>query len=193
MLLTKAYTLHVRTEKKGNTYMEKLIKEAKAGNPDAFTRLMKSQMQNMYKTAGAILINDEDIADAVSETILACWENMHSLKEDRFFKTWMTRILVNKCNDIIRKKQYYLDYDMPEEPYNDTGFENAEWKEALSTISEKYRLVMVLYYIEGFSTGDISGILDIPEGTVRSRLARGREQLAGAYGIREIKKGGQAL
>lgn len=193
MLLTKAYTLHVRTEKKGKNYMEKLIKEAKAGNPDAFTRLMKSQMQNMYKTAGAILINDEDIADAVSETILSCWENMHSLKEDRFFKTWMTRILVNKCNDIIRKKQYYLDYDMPEEPYNDTGFENAEWKEALSTISEKYRLVMVLYYIEGFSTGDISGILDIPEGTVRSRLARGREQLAGAYGIREIKKGGQAL
>lgn len=193
MLLTKAYTLHVRTEKKGKSYMEKLIKEAKAGNPDAFTRLMKSQMQNMYKTAGAILINDEDIADAVSETILACWENMHSLKEDRFFKTWMTRILVNKCNDIIRKKQYYLDYDMPEEPYNDTGFENAEWKEALSTISEKYRLVMVLYYIEGFNTGDISGILDIPEGTVRSRLARGREQLAGAYGIREIKKGGQTL
>lgn len=193
MLLTKAYTLHVRTEKKGKNYMEKLIKEAKAGNPDAFTRLMKSQMQNMYKTAGAILINDEDIADAVSETILACWENIKSLKEDRFFKTWMTRILVNKCNDIIRKKQYYLDYDMPEEPYNDTGFENAEWKEALSTISEKYRLVMVLYYIEGFSTGDISGILDIPEGTVRSRLARGREQLAGVYGIREIKKGGQAL
>lgn len=193
MLLTKAYTLHVRTEKKGKSYMEKLIKEAKAGNPDAFTRLMKSQMQNMYKTAGAILINDEDIADAVSETILACWENIKSLKEDRFFKTWMTRILVNKCNDIIRKKQYYLDYDMPEEPYNDTGFENAEWKEALSTISEKYRLVMVLYYIEGFSTGDISGILDIPEGTVRSRLARGREQLAGVYGIREIKKGGQAL
>lgn len=173
--------------------MEKLIKEAKAGNPDAFTRLMKSQMQNMYKTAGAILINDEDIADAVSETILACWENIKSLKEDRFFKTWMTRILVNKCNDIIRKKQYYLDYDMPEEPYNDTGFENAEWKEALNTISEKYRLVMVLYYIEGFNTGDISGILDIPEGTVRSRLARGREQLAGVYGIREIKKGGQAL
>ena len=108
MLLTKAYTLHVRTEKKGKSYMEKLIKEAKAGNPDAFTRLMKSQMQNMYKTAGAILINDEDIADAVSETILACWENMHSLKEDRFFKTWMTRILVNKCNDIIRKKQYSI-------------------------------------------------------------------------------------
>ena len=56
--------------------MEKLIKAARAGDPDAFTRLMKSRMQSMYKTARAILINDEDIADAISETILACWENM---------------------------------------------------------------------------------------------------------------------
>ena len=173
--------------------MEKLIKAARAGDPDAFTRLMKSRMQSMYKTARAILINDEDIADAISETILACWENMQGLKDERFFKTWMTRILINKCNDIIRKRKYFIDCDVSEEGYNDTGFENAEWKEALNSISEKYRLVMVLYYIEGFSTGDISGLLDIPEGTVRSRLARGREQLAGVYGIREIRKGGQAL
>ena len=65
--------------------------------------------------------------------------------------------------------------------------------ELLEPVTCQLPMVMVLYYIEGFSTGDISGILDIPEGTVRSRLARGREQLAGAYGIREIKKGGQAL
>ena len=56
-----------RTEKKGKTFMEKMIRAAKAGEPDAFTRLMKSQMQSMYKTAGAILMNDEDIADAVSD------------------------------------------------------------------------------------------------------------------------------
>ncbi len=192
LLRKDAYT-HYMYIKKGKTCMEKLIKEARAGNPDAFTRLMKSQMQSMYKTARAILLNYEDIADAVSETILACWENLNKLKEERFFKTWMTRILINKCNDIIRKKQYYLDEDIPETPYIDTGFENAEWKDAMNSISEKYRLVMVLYYIEGFNTGDISMMLDVPEGTVRSRLARGREQLAGIYGIREIKKGGQAL
>lgn len=169
--------------------MDRLIKEAKGGNPDAFARLMRSQMQNMYKTAGAILFNDEDIADAVSDTILACWENLPRLKENRFFKTWMTRILINKCSDIIRKKQYFLDEDIPEEGYVDRGYENAEWKEAIGQIPEKYRLVMLLYYIEGFSTGDIGEILDIPEGTVRSRLARGREQLAREYG----EKGGCAL
>ena len=74
-------------------------------------------------------------------------------------------------------------------PYTENGYENAEWKEAIGQIPEKYRLVMLLYYIEGFSTGDIGEILDIPEGTVRSRLARGREYLAREY----AKKGGQTL
>ena len=88
--------------KKGKNIMDKLIKEAKGGDPDAFARLMRSHMQSMYKTAGAILFNDEDIADAISDTILACWENLSGLKNNRFFKTWMTRILVNKCSDIRR-------------------------------------------------------------------------------------------
>ncbi len=173
--------------------MEKMIKNAKAGDPDAFTRLMKSQMQGMYKTAGAILMNDEDIADAVSDTILSCWENINRLKEDRYFKTWMTRILINKCRDIIRKSKHVIETDMPDTPYIDAGFENTEWKETINSISEKYRLVLVLYYIEDFSTKDISDMLDMPEGTVRSRLARGREQLARVYVEKENKTGGWAL
>lgn len=175
--------------KKGKNIMDKLIKEAKGGDPDAFARLMRSQMQSMYKTAGAILFNDEDIADAISDTILACWENLSGLKNNRFFKTWMTRILVNKCSDIIRRKKYFIGDELPDMPYTESGYENAEWKEAIGQIPEKYRLVMLLYYIEGFNTGDISEILDIPEGTVRSRLARGREYLAREY----AKKGGQTL
>ena len=175
--------------KKGKNIMDKLIKEAKGGDPDAFARLMRSHMQSMYKTAGAILFNDEDIADAISDTILACWENLSGLKNNRFFKTWMTRILVNKCSDIIRRKKYFIGNEMPDMPYTENGYENAEWKEAIGQIPEKYRLVMLLYYIEGFNTGDIGEILDIPEGTVRSRLARGREYLASEY----AKKGGQTL
>ena len=175
--------------KKGKNIMDKLIKEAKGGDPDAFARLMRSQMQSMYKTAGAILFNDEDVADAISDTILACWENLSGLKNNRFFKTWMTRILVNKCSDIIRRKKYFIGDELPDMPYTESGYENAEWKEAIGQIPEKYRLVMLLYHIEGFSTGDIGEILDIPEGTVRSRLARGREYLAREY----AKKGGQTL
>ena len=87
--------------------MDKLVKKARQGDPDAFTELMQSQMQNMYKTARAILYNDEDAADAISETILTCWEKLHQLKNPAFFRTWMTRILINKCKDIIKKQSRF--------------------------------------------------------------------------------------
>ena len=61
--------------------MEELISQARNGDPDAFTALMESQMQNMYKAARSVLCNDEDIADAISDTILVCWEKLSQLKE----------------------------------------------------------------------------------------------------------------
>lgn len=87
--------------------MERLISQARKGDPDAFTALMESQMQNMYKAARSVLCNDEDIADAISDTILVCWEKFSQLKEDRYFRTWMTRILLNKCTDILRKRKQW--------------------------------------------------------------------------------------
>jgi len=164
--------------------MDELIKEAKKGNPDAFTQLMQYQMQSMYKAARALLKNDEDVADAISETILTCWEKIKQLKFEKFFRTWMTRILINKCNDILRKKSniYFTD-EVPEVPLYDTRLENVEWKEALNSLDEKYRLVIMLYYVEGFKTSEISQILEMPESTVRSRLARGRERLINEYDL----------
>ena len=62
-------------------------------------------------------------------------------------------------------------------PVLDRAFENAEWKEAIRMLDEKYRVVVLLYYIEGFSTADIGKILGLTEGAVRSRLSRARKQL----------------
>lgn len=96
--------------------MEDLVMLAKKRDADAFTELMQSQMQNMYKAARALLENDEDAADAISDTILACWEKLEQLKNPEYFRTWMTRILINKCNDILRKKkEMYLMGDRPQE------------------------------------------------------------------------------
>lgn len=81
--------------------MDNLITKAKMRDADAFTSLMQSQMQNMYKTARAILDNDEDAADAISETILNCWEKIGQLKQDHYFRTWLTRILINNCKEYI--------------------------------------------------------------------------------------------
>lgn len=162
--------------------MDELIREAKRGNPEAFTQLMQSQMQNMYKAARALLQNDEDVADAVSETILTCWEKLSQLKYEKYFRTWMTRILINKCNDLLRKKvNLFYTEAVPELSSNDTGLENAEWKEALNSLDKRYRLVLMLYYVEGFKTSEISKILEVPESTVRTRLARGRKRLADEY------------
>lgn len=129
--------------------MEELISQARNGDPDAFTALMESQMQNMYKAARSVLCNDEDIADAISDTILVCWEKLSQLKEARYFRTWMTRILLNKCNDILRKRKQMVWMDeIPETPDVDDGFENSEWKEALNSLAENFRLVVMLYYMK---------------------------------------------
>lgn len=159
--------------------MDHLILAAKRGDPDAFSALMQSQMQNMYKAARAILNSDEDAADAIADTILTCWEKLDQLKKPEFFRTWMTRILINKCKDIIRKrKKYSYVEEVPEVSVQEEGFENVEWIDALNCLEEKYRLVTVLYYVEGFSTVEIGEMLGMPDSTVRSRLSRARRKLA---------------
>lgn len=113
---------------------------------------------------------------------MSCWEKIGQLKCEAYFRTWMTRILINKCKDILRKKvNYFVTDQVPDIPSNEAGYGNVEWKEALGSLKEKYRLVMVLYYVEGFNTVEIGQILDLPESTVRSRMARGRAQLANEY------------
>lgn len=66
--------------------MEELVKQAQKGDADAFTELMQSQMQNLHKTARAMLWNDEDAADAISDTILACWEKIGQAEKYNFLR-----------------------------------------------------------------------------------------------------------
>ena len=160
---------------------EILIQKAKMGNTDAFTELMKLQMQTMYRTAKAILMNDEDVSDAIQETLLTCWEKLNELKTDRYFKAWMTKILVNNCYGIIRSNRRitYTD-ELPESVIEDNAC-NLEWRGALSAIDEKYRIALILFYSEGFRTKEIAKILGITDSAVRTRLSRGREQLREYY------------
>lgn len=165
--------------------MDNLIKRAQKKDADAFTELMQSQMQNMYKTARAMLRDDEDAADAISETILICWEKMEQLKKPEFFKTWMTRILINECHDILRQRKRVCPVDEMEEVSETTDeYENIEWLETLKGLDEKYRLVMVLYYVNGLNTTEISSVLHIPVSTVRTRLSRGRDRMALLYDVK---------
>ena len=168
---------------------EILIHKAKKGDKDAFCRLMDENVQSMYKIAAAYLKNDEDIADAIQDTILSCYENLKCLKQNRYFKTWMIRILINKCKDTLQRKKLVTYTDqMPEMPFYEEDYTTTEWTQALEPLDSKYRLVVLLYYMEGFSVREISDILDMKESTVKSRLHRGRKQITEMYAYK-IKEG----
>lgn len=84
--------------------MNLLIKKARKHDKAAFQQLMEQEGKAMYKVAKTILKNDDDVADAMQETALACWEKLDTLKKDRYFRTWLTRILINNCNAICRQR-----------------------------------------------------------------------------------------
>lgn len=155
---------------------EYLVKKAKRQDPDAFTQLMQIHMKEMYRVALSILMNDEDAADAIGDTILACWEKIGSLKETAYVRTWMIRILMNKCYDIRKKNKRYISLDECEEPSKEDSC-NLELKEALAVLDEKYRVIRVLFYSEGYHIDEIAKLLKIPKSTVATRLSRGRKRL----------------
>ena len=84
--------------------MEELIKKAKDGDKEAFTTLMLSLEKELYKIAKARLKNDDDIYDAIQETIIEAFKSIKKLKKIEAFKTWIIRILINKTNDIFRRR-----------------------------------------------------------------------------------------
>ena len=96
--------------------MRYLVKRAQQHDNQAFVELIESVKCDLYKVARGYLDSPEDIADAIQETIVTCYEKIGKLKEPKHFKTWLIRILMNKCNDIIRagRKECPMEY-LPEQ------------------------------------------------------------------------------
>ena len=162
--------------------MVQLVKRAMRSDTDAFLELIECNSLAMYKVARAILGNDEDAADAIQDTILICFEKIHTLKNPEYFKTWLIRILINECNQILRHyRNMNLQEDFPEIPRKDMSMAEFEFKEMLSQVEEKYRIILVLYYVEGYKISEIAELLDMNENTVKTRLSRAREQIRAVY------------
>lgn len=162
--------------------MNMLIKRAKKHDKEAFQQLMEREAQSLYKAAKAILRNDEDAADAMQETALACWKKIDTLKKDKYFRTWLMRILINNCNTIYRQRARMTAQDaVPEVRFQEDGYANAEWELFLHCLDEKYRIIIILYYVEGFKTREIAEILQMNENTVRGRMAAARKRLEAQY------------
>lgn len=156
-----------------------LVKQAQRGNHEAFIQLLSGYEKVLYITAQRLLGNKQDIADVLQETILICYREIGKLKNPKYFNTWVYKILVNNCKKYFRETTYVPidDYDAP----SHYSSERLELNELIEQIPETYRFPLILYYYNDLSMKEISEVLEIPVGTVKSRLARGRRILETRY------------
>lgn len=162
-----------------------IITRVKNGDEEAFSELIEEYKLSIYKTAKAILKDEDDVCDAIQDVALSIYKNISNLKNEKYFKTWVIRITINKCYDIITK--YKFDNEKKskiqsnfKEIHNSFDREvivKTDIEKALNLLEDDLRIVTVLYYYNDFSISEISKILNIPKGTVKSRAFRAREKL----------------
>ncbi|MCI9024400.1 MAG: RNA polymerase sigma factor [Dorea sp.] len=154
-----------------------LVKRAQREDVGAFVELMEKYKTALYKVAKSYLGSEDDIADVMQDTVLAAYEHIKELKNASYFKTWLTRILINQCKDFLRQQKKYVVSDKIAETSCEMPENNREFYELIKELPEDYRMIFLLYYGEGFKTNEIAQILDVNENTVKSRLRRGRDRL----------------
>lgn len=162
--------------------MEELIRRARAGDGAAFVELIEGQKGTLYKVARSYLHNDADAADAISETVLACFEKLGTLRQPRYFRTWLVRVLIRKCQDMLRERKRSVPLEeVTPVAYIEQGHARVEFLALLDSLDEKYRTVLLLYYGEGFTVGEIAQAMDLKVETVKTRLKRARAGFKLAY------------
>jgi RNA polymerase sigma-70 factor, ECF subfamily len=164
----------------GISLSESDVHLAKKGDKDAFTRIITNNEGLLYRISKNILKNDIDCADAIQETILKCYASIELLKKPVYFRTWLVKILLNECYNILRYKKRVLP---TKELYNEPATDRIDkdyhdLKSHIDNLDADHQNIIILFYYEEFSIKEIAEILDIKEGTVKSRLARARNKLA---------------
>jgi RNA polymerase sigma-70 factor (ECF subfamily) len=171
-----------------------LVRRYLAGDAGAFATLVERHRDRLYRVCYRVLGDADDAADAVQDAFVSVLRKLDTFRGDAMFSTWLHRIGVNACYDILRKRARspMLHTTDDGEPL-DTGLGSPDHADevagtldaslALAAVSEEFRVVLVLADIEDLPYEQISQILDIPVGTVKSRVHRGRLALSRAMGI----------
>ena len=147
-------------------------------NKEELSKLILENQKEMYVLACSILKNQADAQDAVSECIVRAFENRTSLKKRTSARSWLMKILINVSRSAITKRQKVVLFADPEQYEQEPETAEDHLWSVILELTENVCVVMVLYYYEGFSVREISTLLDIPEGTTKTRLSSGRKQLA---------------
>ncbi|MDR4888393.1 RNA polymerase sigma factor SigW [Fredinandcohnia sp. QZ13] len=178
------------------TIIKNRIRQIKNGDQNAFAEIVEFYKDKVFQICYRMLGNRHEAEDIAQEAFIRAYVNIHSYDLNKKFSTWLYRIATNLSIDRIRKKKpdYYLDAELAgsdgltmysqiaaDAALPEDELETMELQELIQSeimkLPDKYRSVIVLKYIEEFSLKEISGILDLPVGTVKTRIHRGREAL----------------
>lgn len=142
-----------------------------------FTTQTAQMERSLYRVARGYLTNVTDCADAVQEALLKAWEHRDALREPLYFRTWLTRILINECQSILRRRRRTQAVDPCALPEPAATGAPPSLADALQALEPRDRAPLVLFYLEGYSIGELAQLLHVPQGTVKCRLHRARQKL----------------
>ena len=149
-------------------------------------KLLESELMR-YRIACALLRSETDRQDAMQETALKAWKNRASLREEQYFRTWISRIMVNECHNLHRKNSRYVPMEeLPDRPAPDSG--EQETRLMLESLPEKQRIPLVLHYLEGFSLEEIAQVQHISLALVKYRMHQARKALRVEWNGKEESK-----
>ena len=165
-----------------------LVQAARKGDQDAFAQLVEANQGRIYTLAYRMTGNADTAADLTQETFLSAWQSLPRFREKSAFSTWLYRMAVNACIDFLRREKRRGVLPLPpdgaalplpgQEPSPPEALERQELvgavHQALATLSPHHRKVLVLRDLEGLSYREIAQLLQLEEGTVKSRIARAR-------------------
>jgi len=173
---------------------EDLIQRYLRGDANAFSVLVRRHERRVYNLCYRMLGREEDAHDAAQDAFLTALRKLSSFRGEARFTTWMHRVTVNACYDVLRRKRREpmlepaRDEDEPEPPgpaspdHADSAVAAVDVQRALVEVPQEFRAVLVLHDVQDMAYEDIAEVLGIPVGTVKSRLHRGRVALAHALG-----------
>ncbi|HXY73019.1 MAG TPA: sigma-70 family RNA polymerase sigma factor [Actinomycetota bacterium] len=164
-----------------------LAARAVAGDDGAFAELVRRHERRVYNLALRMLGRSEDARDAAQDAFVSCYRNLSKFRGEAAFSTWLHRIAVNACYDVLRRRRDVLGLDEAPEPppaadHGDAVTTSVDVRRALLAIPDEFRTVLVLHDIQDLGYDEIARILEVPVGTVKSRLHRARVALGRALG-----------
>lgn len=143
-----------------------------------FAQRITGMQQKMYRITCAYLASEHDRLDAISEAVLKAWQKHTGLREEKYFDSWLIRILIRECINVQRRQKRILPVEqIPEIADEKADDVSCMLRSALENVPEKLRIVLVLHYMEGYGVDDIGRMLHVTRGSVCSMLSRGRQKL----------------